>query len=314
MNIAEKTRLIKVKCKELFDDCGIIKPQILKEEAQRFNKWLSMGYHDQMKYMERNKDKRLNPALLFEEVKSIIVVLLNYYPEKQLSKNSKYLISKYAYGTDYHFVIKKRLRQLLEYINTEITEVKGRAFTDSAPILERALAKQAGLGWIGKNSLLLTKKGSYFFIGELFVNIELEYEHRKSEITSLCGTCTRCIEACPTKAIIKPYVIDARKCISNLTIERKPPIPNQFRGKYKQWIFGCDICQDVCPWNSRQKPTKISEFEPKPDLLTMKAEDWENLTKQQFNYLFKNSPLKRRKYSGIMHNIMFLKNGKKFAN
>ncbi len=304
MSNQEKKRKIKQKCLELFDACGFVKAEFLKEEAKRLEKWLEEGMHDEMSYMERNKEKRLNPAKLVENAKSVIVVLLNYYPEKKQDPSGKYLISKYAYGIDYHFVVKKRLRELFDFINKEIEPIEGRIFVDSAPVLEKALAQRAGLGWIGKNSLLITKKGSYFFIGEIISTLEIE-DYDKP-VKAYCGDCTRCIDACPTQAIVQPYVVDSRLCISNLTIEKKPPIPEKFKGKYKQWIFGCDICQDVCPWNNKAIATEMLEFQPKKEILDFTPEQWENLTKSQFKHIFKNSAVSRRKYEGLMHNINFL--------
>ncbi len=299
MTLKEKSGLIKNQCQKLgFDSCGIVPAEELREEKKFLEFWLSQGFHGEMKYMERNLDKRTNPALLVPGAKSIIIGLINYYPATKL-KLKHYKISKYAWGQDYHFVVKKRLWSLLRFINENIGPAHGRAFSDSAPVLEQALAVRAGLGWIGKNSLLITKKGSYFFIGELIIDIELAYDVPFTK--NFCGNCTACIQACPTQAIIQPRVVDARKCISYLTIEK--------RGEFDQpvdlhgWVFGCDICQDVCPWNKKAIATKIPEFTPKKELTELTDEKLEKLTKQEFNKIFKNTPVERTGYKGLMRNI-----------
>ncbi len=284
--------------------CGISKAGFLEEEAPRLEKWLNENRHGQMQYMENHFDKRLDPTLLVDGAKSVISLLLNYYPEdRQISET--YKISKYAYGQDYHSVIKNKLKELLQSINDNIGEVGGRAFVDSAPVLDKAWAAKSGLGWIGKNSNLLSKKtGSFFFIAELIVDIELEYDHAT---TDHCGSCTACLDACPTQAIIAPYVVDGSKCISYFTIELKENIPHEMKGSFDDWAFGCDVCQDVCPWNRFSKPHREPLFNPHPDLLTLTKKDWEEITEDTFRKVFKNSAVKRTKYSGLMRNIEFLK-------
>ncbi|MFP9116271.1 tRNA epoxyqueuosine(34) reductase QueG [Flavobacterium sp. RNTU_13] len=287
-----------------FMSCGISKAGFLEEEAPRLEKWLNENRHGQMQYMENHFDKRLDPTLLVDGAKSVISLLLNYYPEeKQISET--YKISKYAYGQDYHSVIKDKLKELLQSINDNIGEVGGRAFVDSAPVLDKAWAAKSGLGWIGKNSNLLSKKtGSFFFIAELIVDIDLEYDHAT---TDHCGSCTACLDACPTQAIIAPYVVDGSKCISYFTIELKENIPHEMKGSFDDWAFGCDVCQDVCPWNRFSKPHREPLFSPHPDLLTLTKKDWEEITEDTFRKVFKNSAVKRTKYSGLMRNIEFLK-------
>lgn len=257
-----------------------------------------------MGYMENHFDKRLNPTLLVDDSKSVISLLLNYYPEQTQIANS-YKISKYAYGQDYHFVIKEKLREFLFSIQENIGEVSGRAFVDSAPVLDKAWAAKSGLGWIGKNSNLLSKQvGSFFFIAELIVDLELEYD---TAVTDHCGSCTKCIDACPTGAIIAPYVVDGSKCISYFTIELKDNIPQEMKGKFDDWAFGCDVCQDVCPWNRFSKPHNEPLFNPNPELLSMTKKDWEEITEETFRAVFKNSAVKRTKYDGLKRNIDFLK-------
>lgn len=257
-----------------------------------------------MGYMENHFDKRLNPTLLVDDSKSVISLLLNYYPEQTQIANS-YKISKYAYGQDYHFVIKEKLREFLFSIQENIGEVSGRAFVDSAPVLDKAWAAKSGLGWIGKNSNLLSKQvGSFFFIAELIVDLELEYD---TAVTDHCGSCTKCIDACPTGAIIAPYVVDGSKCISYFTIELKDNIPQEMKGKFDDWAFGCDVCQDVCPWNRFSKPHNEPLFNPNPELLSMTKKDWEEITEETFRAVFKNSAVKRTKYDGLKWNIDFLK-------
>lgn len=257
-----------------------------------------------MQYMENYFDKRLDPTLLVPGAKSVISLLLNYYPEQKQTEGT-YKISKYAYGQDYHFVIKEKLKVLLHSINENIGEVGGRAFVDSAPVLDKAWAAKSGLGWIGKNSNLLSKQvGSFFFIAELIVDLELEYDHA---VTDHCGSCTACIDACPTQAIIQPYVVDGSKCISYFTIELKDNLPEEMKGKFDDWAFGCDVCQDVCPWNRFSKPHAEPLFNPYPDLLSLTKKDWEELTEDTFRAVFKNSAVKRTKFGGLQRNIDFLK-------
>ncbi|MDC6361475.1 MULTISPECIES: tRNA epoxyqueuosine(34) reductase QueG [Flavobacteriaceae] len=299
------TTLIKTEAKRLgFLSCGISKAQFLEEEAPRLEKWLKANKHGEMKYMENHFDKRLDPTKLVEGSKSVISLLLNYFPSEQQNPDS-YKISKYAYGTDYHFVIKDKLKSLLHFIQDEIGEVHGRAFVDSAPVLDKAWAARSGLGWIGKHSNLLTQQvGSFYFIAELIVDLDLEYD---APTTDHCGTCTACIDACPTEAIVEPYVVDGSKCISYFTIELKDQIPTEFKGKMDDWMFGCDVCQDVCPWNRFSKPHKEPLFDPDPQLLSMTKKDWEEITEDVFRKLFKKSPVKRTKYSGLQRNVKFLK-------
>lgn len=257
-----------------------------------------------MGYMENHFDKRLDPTLLVDDSKSVISLLLNYYPEQTQVEDS-YKISKYAYGQDYHFVIKEKLKEFLFSIQENIGEVSGRAFVDSAPVLDKAWAAKSGLGWIGKNSNLLSKQvGSFFFIAELIVDLELEYD---TAVTDHCGSCTKCIDACPTGAIIAPYVVDGSKCISYFTIELKDNIPQEMKGKFDDWAFGCDVCQDVCPWNRFSKPHNEPLFNPNPELLSMTKKDWEEITEETFRAVFKNSAVKRAKYDGLKRNIDFLK-------
>ncbi len=306
-NIAEYSRLIKAEATRLgFAQCGISKAEFLEEEAPRLDQWLKNGFHGTMTYMENNYDKRLDPRLLVDGAKSVISLTLNYFPEETQDDSAVYKISKYAYGDDYHHVIKDRLTKLLEYIQVHIAEVSGRAFTDSAPVLDRAWAKKSGLGWIGKNSNLISKKsGSFFFLAELIIDLELQYDNNIQ--TDHCGSCTRCIDACPTEAIVSSAVVDANKCISYLTIELKEEIGQQFKGAMENWMFGCDICQDVCPWNRFSVPHSVDAFKPKPGLLNMKKGDWEEITQDVFSTIFKNSAVKRTKFKGLLGNIAFIK-------
>lgn len=283
--------------------CGISKAEFLEEEAPRLEKWLNENRHGQMSYMENHFDKRLDPTLLVDGAKSVISLLFNYYPSEQQNPDS-YKISKYAYGEDYHFVIKNKLKELLQFMQQEIGEVNGRAFVDSAPILDKAWAAKSGLGWVGKNSNLITQKvGSFYFIAELIVDLELEYD---TPTTDHCGTCTACIDACPTEAIVAPYVVDGSKCISYFTIELKENLPEEMKGKFNDWMFGCDVCQDVCPWNKFATPHQEPLFQPKPELLNFTKRDWEELTQETFHKVFKNSAVKRTKFEGLTRNISFL--------
>jgi epoxyqueuosine reductase len=300
------TTLIKTKVKELgFEYCGVSKAEFLEEEAPRLEAWLNQGRQGSMNWMENHFDKRLDPRLLVDGAKSVVSLLLNYYPEKEIL-NSDYKISKYAYGKDYHTVIKDKLKELIDYLKTEIGDLNGRAFVDSAPVMDKVWAKKSGLGWVGKNTNLINREtGSFFFIAELILDIELEYD---GPVKDYCGTCTRCLDACPTDALQTPYVIDGSKCISYLTIELKENIPDEFKGKMDNWIFGCDVCQDVCPWNSFSKMNQNPEFKPKDELVMMSNKDWEEITEEAFGPLFKDSPIKRSKYKGISRNITFIKN------
>ena len=305
-NKEKYSKLIKAEAKRLgFLSCGISKAGFLEEEAPRLENWLNQNHHGEMKYMENHFDKRLNPTLLVDDAKSVISLLLNYYPSETQSSDS-YKISKYAYGQDYHIVIKEKLKELLQTIQTEIGEVSGRAFVDSAPVLDKAWAAKSGLGWIGKNSNLLTQQvGSFYFIAELVVDLDLEYDYAT---TDHCGTCTRCTDACPTDALATPYLIDASKCISYLTIELKETdLPSEFKGKMENWAFGCDICQDVCPWNRFSKIQQEAAFEPHPEFLNLSSKEWEALSEESFRMLFGKSAIKRTKFNGLQRNIQFLK-------
>ncbi|TDD78584.1 tRNA epoxyqueuosine(34) reductase QueG [Flavobacterium caseinilyticum] len=298
------TQFIKTEAKRLgFMSCGISKAGFLEQEAPRLENWLNKNRNGQMSYMENHFDKRLNPTLLVDDSKSVVSLLLNYYPE-ELQISDSYKISKYAYGQDYHFVIKEKLKEFLFSIQSTIGEVSGRAFVDSAPVLDKAWAAKSGLGWIGKNSNLLTQKvGSFYFIAELIIDLDLDYDN---PTTDHCGTCTACIDACPTEAIVAPYVVDGSKCISYFTIELKENIPQEVKGKFDDWAFGCDVCQDVCPWNKFSKPHNEPLFNPNPELLSMSKKDWIEITEETFRAVFKNSPLKRAKFQGIKRNIDFL--------
>lgn len=301
----QRTDIIKAEASRLgFLSCGISKAVFLEEEAPRLEKWLKKEMHGEMRYMENHFDKRLDPTKLVEGSKSVISLLLNYYPSQNQDEES-YKLSKYAYGTDYHFVIKDKLKNLLHTIEEEIGEVHGRAFVDSAPVLDKAWAAKSGLGWIGKHSNLLTQQvGSFYFIAELIVDIELEYD---TPVTDHCGTCTACIDACPTQAIVEPYVVDGSKCISYFTIELKNEIPTGYKDKFDDWMFGCDVCQDVCPWNRFSKPHSEPLFHPHPELLSMTKKDWDEITEEVFQKVFKKSAVKRTKFSGLTRNIKFLR-------
>lgn len=300
------TEYIKTEAKRLgFMACGISKAEFLESEAPRLERWLEQNMHGEMGYMENHFDKRLDPRLLVDGAQSVISLTLNYFPEKVQEDTDSPKISKYAYGKDYHFVIKEKLKELLASIQEHIGDVGGRAFVDSAPVLDRAWATRSGLGWIGKNSNLITKQvGSFFFIAELIIDLELEYDHPTA--TDHCGSCTACIDACPTQAIVEPMVVDGSKCISYFTIELKGNIPSEFEGKFDDWMFGCDVCQDVCPWNRFSKPHREPLLDPHPDLLGMNKKDWEDITEDVFREVFRKSAVKRTKYEGLKRNIKFL--------
>ena len=303
--IHHQTSIIKSESKRLgFLSCGISKAGFLEEEAPRLENWLNNQMNGQMSYMENHFDKRLNPTLLVDDAKSVISLLLNYYPS-ELQNEDSYKISKYAYGQDYHHVIKEKLKELLHFIQTEIGEVSGRAFVDSAPVLDKAWAAKSGLGWVGKNSNLITQKvGSFYFIAELIIDLELDYD---APTTDHCGSCTACLDACPTEAIVAPYVVDGSKCISYFTIELKDNLPQEMKGKFDDWMFGCDVCQDVCPWNRFSKPHNEPLFQTNSDILNFSKSDWEEITVDTFQKVFKNSAVKRTKYEGLLRNINFLK-------
>lgn len=300
------TRLVKENAiKEGFQFCGIAKAEFLEEEAPRLEQWLNQGMHGEMAYMANHFDKRLDPTKLVDGAKSVVSLLYNYFPEKDINEGKEVKIAKYAFGKDYHYIIKPKLKTVLQSIVNEVGEVNARVFVDSAPVHERAWAAKAGLGWVGKNSLLLNKEmGSFFFLAEIILDVELDYD---GPIKDYCGTCTSCIDACPTDAIPTPYVVDGSKCISYLTIELKNQIPSSFEGQMQGWAFGCDICQDVCPWNRFSKPHQEPDFEPHPKLSDMKASDWEDLTEELFREIFKGSAVKRTKYAGLKRNLDFLK-------
>lgn len=306
--IERNTTLIKSKARELgFMYCGISKSEYLVEQAPKLEQWLKQNMHGTMSYMENHFDKRLDPGKLVEGAKSVVSLLLNYYSDESQLDPQAPKISKYAYGTDYHFVIKDKLKDLFQFIRQEIGDVNGRIFVDSAPVMDKVWAAKSGLGWVGKHSNLIhPKEGSYFFIAELIVDIELIPD---GPIKDYCGTCTRCIDACPTDAIVEPYIVDGSKCISYLTIELKDQIlPGEFRDKMDNWMFGCDVCQDVCPWNRFAKRHQEMAFEPHPELLHLSSSDWQELTEEVFRSLFKNSAVKRTKFSGLKRNIDFLIN------
>lgn len=314
MRAGPTTQLVKSVATQLgFSYCGIAKAEFLAEEAPRFEAWLKRNYQGKMSYLENHFDKRLDPRLLVPGAKSIVSLIYNYYPEKDLAKQIEgtLKISKYAYGEDYHRVIKDKLKLFIEQLEKEVGKVEGRAFVDSVPVHERAWAKKAGLGWIGKNSLLLNKNmGSFFFLAELIVDLELEYD---GPVKDYCGTCTACMDACPTEAIPEPYVVDGSKCISYFTIELKEEIPTEVKGKFDNWIFGCDICQDVCPWNSFSKPHQEPRFHPHPQLENMSSKEWEELTEDVFQNLFRNSAIKRTRYEGLKRNIRFIQSSQPSA-
>ena len=300
----EITKQIKNKALELgFSDVGLSRNRVLIEEKQNYSNWLNNEYHADMNYLANNFEKRFNPELLVENAKTVISVILNYYPDK-IQNEDTLQISKYAYGRDYHKVVKNKLKKLAEYINDELININYRFFTDSAPVLDRKWAQLSGLGWIGKNSLLINKKyGSYFFIGELIIDVELEYD---TPIKDACGTCTKCIDACPTQAIVQEKIIDANRCISYLTIENKGEINTKFKQDFSNQIFGCDICQDVCPWNSKLEASLEKDFQPKEEFLSFTKEDWINLKEEKFNEIFQASAVKRAKYEGLKRNIDFI--------
>jgi len=288
-----------------FDQCGIAKADFLSAEAPRLENWLKNQYHGQMQYMQNHFDMRLDPRLLVADAQSVISLSYNYFPAKTQRQNT-YKIAKYAYGEDYHFVIKTKLKTLLQRIQKKIGTVNGRAFVDSAPILERAWAKKAGLGWTGKNSLLITKqKGSFFFLAQLIIDLPLAYDTPFK--TDHCGNCTNCIDACPTQAILPNNTVDGSKCISYYTIELKEVIPKSEKGKFNDWLFGCDICQDVCPWNRFSKPHQEALFQPQDDLLNYTKSNWEDLTQEVFQTVFKKSALKRAGFLGLKRSVDFLK-------
>ncbi len=308
-NAKEKyAQIIKSQAKNLgFDFCGISKADFLEEEAPRLENWLNQNYHGEMAYLANHFDKRLDPRKLVDGAKTVVSLVYNYYPENKLPENPEdYKIAKYAYGKDYHFVIKDKLKTMLQHLQEEIGEINGRAFVDSAPVMERQWAQKSGLGWIGKNSLLLNRKmGSFFFLAELIIDLEVLEDHPMSK--NYCGSCTKCIDACPTDAIVQPGVVNGSQCISYYTIELKDAIPQEVKGKFENWIFGCDICQDVCPWNRFSKVHQEKAFLPHPELKGFSQKDWEEITAETFNKVFQKSAVKRTKLEGLKRNINFLK-------
>ncbi len=314
ISTSQRTQLIKSIAHELgFSFCGISKADFLEEEAPRLEEWLRRGYQGKMEYLENHFDKRLDPRLLVPEAKSVVSLLYNYYPKKELSATEssstidsldKLKVARFAFGEDYHFVVKEKLKEFLDRLRESIGEINGRAFVDSAPVMERAWAAKSGIGWIGKNSLLLNRSmGSFFFLAELILDLELEPD---GPIKDYCGSCSACMDACPTDAITEPYAVNGSKCISYFTIELKEEIPQSVKGKFENWIFGCDICQEVCPWNRFAQPHNEPRFQPKPDLENMSVSDWKEITEEVFNRLFKDSPVKRTKFSGLKRNIDFV--------
>lgn len=287
-----------------FSDAGYARADFLEKEAPLLEEWLSKGYHGQMQYMENWFDKRLDPRLLVEGAKSVIILTFNYFPLEQQSSESPQF-AKYAYGEDYHTVLKDKLKNLIFRMQEKFGHFNGRIFVDSAPVMERAWAAKSGLGWIGKHSLLIQKKrGSFFFLATIIT--DLEFENHQISTTDHCGTCTRCIDACPTDAIVQAKVVDASKCISYLTIELKDAIPVEFNGKMENWAFGCDICQDVCPWNRFSKAHSEPRFEPHPQLLNMSNKDWQEITEEVFKEIFRKSAVKRTKFEGLKRNLKFI--------
>ena len=306
MNLKNKySSIIKSEAKKNgFDSCGISEAVFLENQAKNYEEWLKNNHHGKMDYMEKNIDKRLDPRKLFDGAKSVISLTYNYFTDKEQKDKSAPKISKYAFGEDYHFIIKKKMKNLIFSLKEKIGNFNGRSFVDSAPVMEKEWALRGGLGWIGKNTNIISKKrGSYFFIAEIIVDLELEYDQA---VTDHCGNCTACIDSCPTYAIIEPYKLDASKCISYFTIELKDSIPDEFKNKMENWMFGCDICQDVCPWNRFSKQHNEPLFNPKSELLNMTLNDWKELTEDTFKKVFNNSPLKRTKFSGLKRNISFL--------
>ncbi|MEM6394967.1 MAG: tRNA epoxyqueuosine(34) reductase QueG [Bacteroidota bacterium] len=290
-----------------FVHVGVAKAEQMELEARRLEEWLNSGYHGQMGWMENHFEKRVDPTLLVPGAKTVVSLLYNYFPKDDSPSKGKPKISRYAYGEDYHYVIKAKLRELMAIWSEELgCEIGGRVFVDSAPVMERDWAKRAGNGWIGKNTMLITPKaGSFFFLSELIIDLEMETD---GPIKDMCGSCTRCIDACPTEAIDENgYLVDGSKCISYLTIELKESIPNEFEGRMDNWAFGCDICQEVCPWNRRSKPHSESAFEPHEDLLDMSEREWHEMTEEVFRKVFQKSAVKRTKYGGLKRNLKFIK-------
>ena len=299
------SQLIKQKAEKFgFQSCGISKAEFLEEEAPRLEIWLNKGYHGEMQYMENHFDKRLNPTLLVDGAKSVISLSYNYFPKVKIDEINNFKISKYAYGEDYHEVIKDILKEMVAELQEEIGEFGFRVFVDSAPVLEKAWARKSGLGWVGKNANLITKKhGSFYFLAEIICDLELDYD---LAVTDHCGSCRACIDACPTQAIVSDRIVDGSKCISYATIELKNEIPDYFNGKMDDWMFGCDVCQDVCPWNRFSAPTLQEKFAPNFQKLNFRKNEWKELTQELFSEIFKKSAVKRTKFSGLMRNVNLL--------
>lgn len=305
MHQSTHTQIVKRISAELdFQYCGISKARFLEEEAPRLAEWLKRAYHGKMAYLENHFDKRLDPTLLVPGAKSIVSLMYNYFPSRDLAREDSLKVAKYAYGTDYHFVVKEKLREFMNRLQTAIGNVEGRVFVDSAPVMERAWARQGGLGWIGKNSLLLNKQsGSFYFLAELILDLELDSD---GPVKDYCGTCSACMDACPTSAIPEPYVVDGSKCISYFTIELKEELPADVKGKFENWVFGCDICQDVCPWNRFSAPHREPAFQPHPAMEAFSKTDWVEMTEEVFRKVFKDSAVKRTGYKGLARNVKFV--------
>ena len=303
---AQYSQLIKDHAKRLgFLSCGISNAGFLEDEAPRLEQWLRQGHHGSMSYMERNFDKRLDPTKLVPGAKSVVSLLYNYFPKESQSDKTAPKISKYAYGKDYHTVIKDKLFELMHLLQEEVGEIHGRVFVDSAPVLDKAWAAKAGLGWIGKHTNLISKQaGSFYFIAELIMDLSLEQD---APVTDHCGSCTACIDACPTQAIVAPYQVDGSKCISYFTIELKEAIPQEVKGQFDNWAFGCDVCQDVCPWNRFSTPHQEPQFDPSSELLQMSKGDWHEITEAVFDRLFAESAVQRTQFSGLKRNLDFLR-------
>ncbi len=307
MDLRQRTQLLKREAQALgFEFVGIAKAERMEEEARRLEAWLKNGMHGKMGYMENHFDKRVDPTQLVPGAKSVVSMMYNHFPAETQKDPEAPKISRYAYGEDYHFVLKHKLKTLLQTLREQVGDIEGRCFVDSAPVLERDWARRAGNGWVGKNTLLINpKRGSYFFLAELIIDLELEYD---GPMKDYCGTCRRCIDACPTEAIADDgYWVDGSKCISYFTIELKEAIPEAHRGQFQNWAFGCDICQEVCPWNRFSQPHQEAAFEPHPKLLEMDKKDWEEITEEVFREVFRRSAVKRTKYKGLKRNIDFLK-------
>jgi len=309
-NAEKYSQLIKARAKSFgFQSCGISKADFLEEDAKPLEEWLKSNFHGEMKYMENYFDKRLDPRLLVEGSKSVISLSYNYFPEEKIQTLDNFKISKYAYAEDYHEVIKDILREMVSGLQEEIGEFAFRVFVDSAPVLERSWARKSGIGWVGKNANLITKQsGSFYFLAEIICDLELIPDH---PTTDHCGTCRKCIDACPTNAIVSDKLIDGSKCISYATIELKNEIPDYFKDKMDDWMFGCDVCQDVCPWNRFSAPTKQKKFAPNDALKNFKKGEWKELTQELFSKIFRKSPVKRTKFAGLKRNIEFLEKNNK---